>query len=73
MVFQKVVQQLTVGENIHTSLLSPLLTLYTTLLSLVNFNVALYKCFCQIIALFDVNSLGISSALGLSTNFAGVD
>ena len=51
----------------------PLLTLYTTLLPLVNFNVALYKCFCQIIALLDVDSLGISSALGLTTNFVGVD
>ena len=75
MVFQRLVQQLAVEENIHTSLLSPLINIICTppYSHWLNFNVALYKCFCQIVALLDVDYLGISSALGLTTNFVGVD
>ena len=78
MVFQRVVQQLAVGENIHTSLLSPLINIVHHLTTIGKF-----QCTCSLvytnafvkllIALLDGDSLRISSALGLTTNFVGVD
>ena len=69
---QRVVQQLVVGENLHTSLLFPLINIVHHLTPIGKFQCSFIELFLSI-ALLDVDSLGISSDLGLTTNFVVVD
>ena len=47
MVFQRVVQQLAVGENIHTSPLSPLINIVWHLTPISKFHCSFIQIFCQ--------------------------
>ena len=71
MVFQRVVQQLAVGENIHTSLLFPLVNIVRHLTPIGKFQCSFIQIFLSI-TLIDVDALGISSDLGITTNFDGI-
>ena len=70
MVFQRVVQQLAIGENIHTSLLCPLINIVRHLTPICEFQCSFIQIYLSI-TLLDVDALGFSSDLGITTNFDG--
>ena len=70
-VFQRVVQQLAIGENIHASLLCPLINIVHHLTPIGKFQCNFIQIYLSI-TLLDVDALGISSDLGITTNFDGV-
>ena len=71
MVFQRVVQQLAIGENIHTSLLCPLISIIRHLTPICKFQCSFIQIYLSI-TLLGVGAPGISSDLGITTRFDGV-